>query len=165
MNTPADPIGPIPRWFVAFNGGHELTGEGLRIESRRRHFVDWLSPRGFWHVYAFAYDAAAKRWLVYEVNRGGTAIVALTSDQFDNYVGYIRAGGARVLAVDVRMRPRAWLQIGMWCVVAMRHLLGARSRALRPIGLWRDLKRAGAQEAFVLPAEDAPVPEAPAEVV
>lgn len=147
----ADPVGPIPRWFVAFNGGYELTGEGMRIESRRKHVVDWLSPRGFWHVFAFAYDAAGKRWIIYDVNRGGTAVVALTSDQFDVWLPYMRAGGGRVLAVDLRARPRAWMQLGMWCVVAMRHLLGVRSLALRPVGLWRDLRAAGAEEVFVTP--------------
>lgn len=151
--TDDDAARPIPRWFLFFNGGYELAPDGRRVKAKRRFLVDWLSPRGFWHVFAAAYDVAAERWLIYEVNRGGTAIVALTRDQYEKLVAYQIAIGARVLQVDVRTSLRLWLQVGMWCVVACRHLTGARSRALRPIGLWRDLIREGAVEPFSAPAD------------
>lgn len=137
MNDIAEMLGPIPRWFVMF------TGEG-----KRKHWVDWLSPLGFQHVLAFAYDAGGQRWIVYDVHRIGTVITALPSNQFDIWLPTMLRGGAKVLAVDVRSRPRVWWRFGFACVGAVRHLVGASSRAWRPIGLWRDLRRAGAEECF-----------------
>lgn len=140
MTECADPIAPIPRWFVMFTG-----------ESRRKHLVDWLSPLGFQHVLAFAYDAAGQRWLVYDVNRGGTAITALTSAAFDLWLPVMLHGGAKVLQVEVVQRHRVWFRFGAACVGAVRHLVGASSWALRPIGLYRDLLARGAKPAFEAP--------------
>ncbi len=132
---------PIAKWFVGFLGG----GGDLP----RRYVVDWLSPRGFWHCMAFAYDVGGERWLLYDVNRGGVTILSLPPAQFDQWLTHMRhVSGMRVLQVEVRPAPRFWLQIGLWCTVAVIHLVGAKSAALRPIGLWRDLCRGGAREAF-----------------
>jgi hypothetical protein len=34
-------------------------------------------------------------------------------------------------------------QLGFWCTIAMKHLVGIRSRALRPDRLWQDCIAAG----------------------
>lgn len=142
--TDVDPIGPIPTWFVMF------TGDG-----RRRYLIDWLQPLDCQHVLAFAYDASGERWIIYDVNRGGTAIVAMSSRQFDAWLLDMMAKRARVLKADVQQAPRVWFRFGAACVGAVRHLLGARSWAVRPIGLYRDLRRAGAQLAFEPEADNA----------
>lgn len=136
----ADPfIGPAPCWYVIFSG-----------DEKRQHIVDYLSPLEFLHCAAFFYDARGERWCVYDVNRGGVAINALSSDQFDRWIWYMkRYRRARILKVDWRARTRPPVQLGMWCVVAVRYAIGSRSLALRPIGLWRDLLREGAVEVFV----------------
>lgn len=133
-----DPSFLIPRWYVVFSGA-----------AKREHLVDWLSPKAFLHCFAFAYDGNGERWMIYDVSRKGTSIVALTGVQFNLWITYMRREGARVLEVNTEPAERFWLQVGLWCVVSIRHLVGSRSRALRPIGLWRDLRRAGAKEAFV----------------
>lgn len=136
----------IPRWFVMFNGPAEL-----------RHRVDIFTEPGFRHCMAFAYDAAGERWLIYDVTRIGTAVLALDRDTFDAWLTGQLASGSRVLQVDLpeTVRTRNWLQTGMWCVTAVIHLVGARSGAWRPKALWRDLKRDGAIEVFTNGLESA----------
>lgn len=134
----AGPITPAPRWYVMFNG-----------ETKRKHLIDFISPKAFLHCSAFFYDASGERWLIYDVNRGGVAIVALRSAEFDQWLTYMRSTGARVLSVDWKPTRRSPLQIGMWCVSAVRYAIGSNSLAIRPIGLWRDLLKAGAKEVFV----------------
>lgn len=130
-------VAPAPEWYVMFSG----------IE-KRTNWSDWFSPKAWQHVCAFFYDPRGCRWVVYDVNRGGIAIVALTSAQFDRWVLEAKRLGARTLRVEWKPRDRLPLQFGMWCVVAVRYAIGCRSLALRPIGLWRDLLREGAVEVF-----------------
>ena len=131
-------IGTAPRWYVMFSG-----------EQKHKHLIDWISPKAFLHCCAFFYDPRGERWIVYDVNRGGVALVALTTDEFDVWMTYMRRQGARVLMIDWKQTHRLPLQIGMWCVVAVRYAIGSKSLAIRPIGLWRDLLREGAVEVFV----------------
>jgi hypothetical protein len=50
---------------------------------------------------------------------------------------------------DTIVMPRAPIprrvapQIGFWCTIAMKHLVGIRSRALRPDRFWQDCIAAG----------------------
>ncbi|TXH12884.1 MAG: hypothetical protein E6R03_12155 [Hyphomicrobiaceae bacterium] len=130
---------PAPAYFVMFTG-----------VKRREHMIDWISPLAFQHCFAFFYDPSAERWMLYEVNRGGAGILALKGDEFDRWLTFMRWQGGRVLRIDTPPpRNRPPFQLGMWCVVAVRHMVGIRSRAIRPIGLWRDLLKAGASEVFV----------------
>ncbi len=129
-------IHPAPSWFVMFSGAE-----------KRTHLIDYFSPLAFLHVNAFFYDPNAERWIIYDVNRGGIAIVAMTSAQFDVYVAEMkRTAFPRVLRVDWQPAIRWPIQLGMWCVVAVRYATGAKSLAWRPIGLYRDLRKAGAEE-------------------
>lgn len=118
-------------------------------EDKRTHLIDYISPKAFLHCCAFFFDADSERWCVYDVNRGGVAIVALKPEEFDVWITFMRRRGARVLKASWKPGIRLPLQIGMWCVVAVRYAIGSRSLALRPIGLWRDLLREGAEEVFV----------------
>ncbi len=129
----------VPSWYIMFTGPAE-----------RRFFVDRFTEKGFRHVNAFGFDAAADRWLVYDVTRVGTAVLALPPGSIDGFIAANRASGATILKYDLQSPPpqRSWLQTGMWCVTAIIHLTGIRSSAWRPRALWRDLKRAGAVEAF-----------------
>jgi len=132
-------VGPSPTWFVLFSG-----------EDRRTHLIDYISPKDFLHCCAFFFDPQGERWCVYDVNRGGVAIAAMPPEVFDVWIMRMKQErGGRVLKVDWKSRRRPPIQIGMWCVVAVRYAIGCRSLALRPIGLWRDLLKEGAQEVFV----------------
>lgn len=134
-------IGPSPKWYVMFSG--------LAPDEQRTKIVDWFQPRHCTHVSAFFYDPRGERWVVYDVNRGGIAINALPSDLFDQFIlAMKRFRSARVFEVDWRPIIRPPLQLGMWCVVAVRYAIGSKSLAWRPIGLMRDLQKEGAREVF-----------------
>lgn len=130
----------IPRWYIMFEGPRE-----------RRFLIDVFTGPGFRHCLAFAFDPGGERWLIYDVTRRGTAILALTGAQFPDWLTTMKVRErARVLQYDLpdHAPHRFWLQTGMWCVTAIIHLVGLRSSAWRPAALWRDLIRAGAIEVF-----------------
>lgn len=123
-------------WFAAF------------LPRERSCWWDWLSPRDFRHVHCFGFAAAAGVWLHYSVGRGRTELAALRPEAFDLYIIGLRNEGARILRYEPAGRPGRRLRVGFWCTPAAAHLMGARSSALRPVGLYRDLLRQGAKPAF-----------------
>lgn len=135
----ADPVWVAVQWFVMFQPA-----------DKRRFWSDWLSPLEFQHVCAFTYSTGGERWVIYDVNRGGTALAAVDDAMLSDWITYMRRKGAKVLQIEADLNAaRPPFPIGLWCVTAIRHALGIRSRALRPIGLYRDLRRLGAKDAFV----------------
>lgn len=128
----------IGRWHVGFLG------------AQRTLPVDRLSPVGFLHCLAFAYHADAETWLVYDVCRRRTFVYGIPPEHFVGWLVARKEGDSmRVLAVDiVGEGPALSGASPLYCVSAVKHLVGSRSRALRPIGLWRDLVKAGAVEVF-----------------
>lgn len=123
-------------WFVAFYG-----------KGYRQHWWDWLLPMDRQHVMAFGYSAHAERWLVYDVTTGQTYIRALTPEVFTHWVAALPAH-RKILLIDAgSAAPPKW-RFGFWCVPAVAHLIGVRSRALRPPAFYRDLLRLGATPAF-----------------
>lgn len=130
------PSGFPSAWYVAFFG------------SRREHWWDWLAPRGFQHVLAFAYAAHAERWVVYDVGRHRTVIRTLTTEAFTRWLAGLPRGRTIVHfeAGDAEAEPA--FRAGFWCSTAVAHLVGVRTRALRPAALYRDLLAQGARPAF-----------------
>lgn len=133
------PSGFPSAWYVAFFG------------ATRDHWWDRLSPPGFEHVLAFAYAAHAERWVVYDVGRDRTVIRTLTADAFTRWIAGLPAGRTIVHfeAGDAPAPPAN--RVGFWCSIAVAHLVGVRSRALRPVALYRDLLAQGARPAFPEP--------------
>lgn len=115
-----------------------------------RRWWDVFTRPGFRHVEAFGWDADAGVWLVYSVFNDSTMVDALTADTADAVIGGICAVSSVVLRYDMPATPDggAGLRLGMWCVPAVAHLLGIRSRALAPHQLYRDLLRRGATPAY-----------------
>ena len=133
--TPADPH-TIGAWYVAF------------YNDERRYWWSWMCRDGFRHVSAFAHDAEAGVWLVYDVTTERTHIRALSSPQMDAWVDALPANRRIVrFAPDVPARPPA-VRVGFWCAPAVAHVVGVTSRALRPEALYRDLLAQGARPAF-----------------
>jgi hypothetical protein len=129
-----------PCWFVGF------TDDGSRD-----YLVDRLSPPGFQHCLAFAFEPDSGRWIVYETNRSGCAFLVLDEDQIVVWLTLQKqANKMRVLKVTTdAQKGRFPFSTGMWCVLSVKHLVGSRSRALTPAALWRDLIKEGATEAFI----------------
>lgn len=135
--TEDDPLaGMPPNWFVAF------------YNDDQRYWWSGLCRDGFRHVAAFGYCADQAVWLLYDVAMTRTLIRALTPGQMDAWVERLPAN-RRILAYQPQVEPRApGLRVGFWCTPAVIHLVGARSRALRPEAFYRDLLAQGARPAF-----------------
>ncbi len=128
----------ISRWHVGFLGAN------------RSLWVDRFSPIGFLHCLAFAFHAESGVWLAYDVCRQRTFVYGISPDVFvDWLVARKEQDVMRVLAVATSNDGAALTGLsGLYCVSAVKHLVGSQSRALRPIALWRDLLAAGAVEVF-----------------
>jgi hypothetical protein len=126
----------VTEWFVAFLG-----------RGRGRHWFDWLTCRGFRHCLAFGFDAESGRWVVYDTTLRATTITLLDAVRAGALIAMVTAQHGRIL----RFAPRADARLfrpGLWCVPAVAHLLGIRTCALTPRGLYRCLLRRGAVPAF-----------------
>lgn len=125
-------------WHVAFVG------------TKRDHPYDWMSPLGFLHVFAFGFIASADRWVVYDVGLYGTEILCFpNADQFSAWYARLLEEGATVVKVVSKPCKPLTGRMGLTCVNAVKRLVGARSSALRPIGLFRDLVAQGGKVVFL----------------
>ena len=110
-----------------------------------RWWVRLLAWGRFHHVKAVAYLPRLKAWLFYDVKFNGTRLLlaqedapgtkAFLQDYLDNT--------DTIMMPRVPMPRRITPQLGFWCTIAMKHLVGIRSRALRPDRLWKDCIAAG----------------------
>jgi hypothetical protein len=119
-------------WFVVF---HPMSAT---------RWLNWI-PMRFRHVSAFAYVHAAGAWLIYDVQFWCTRHILLPDNTAAlDFLAQFTEGCA-VLHMKRPGPSRLWFRLGFWCVPAMKHLLGLRSSALLPSGLYRDCRRAGAK--------------------
>ena len=119
-------------WFIVFHPVSATT---------------WLNrlPLRFRHVSAFAYVHAAGCWLLYDVQFWATRHIVLPDNAgaLDFLAGFTE--GCTVLHMKRAGPSHLWFRAGFWCVPAIKHLLGLRSGALLPSGLFRSCLRAGAK--------------------
>lgn len=114
---------PIPEWHVA------------------------IRPiKGMGHVFAFGFDARAGVWVIFDPLRHRTEIALISAWEFDRWVASA-IEGYQVFRLPAQDRAMVIFP-GLWCVGAVKRLVGIRSGALSPAGLRRDLIRAGAQRVF-----------------
>lgn len=99
---------------------------------------------GFKHVSAASWFDLEQRWVYFNPARPGTTILVIRSEEFGPLLAQLQASSRAILRVrseQNRFRtPAAW-----FCVGALKALLGIRSRAFSPYGLYRDLVRRGAE--------------------
>lgn len=109
-----------------------------------KEWLDRLIPGRFKHVSAVGYVAEGDVWLFYDVQFDRTLVRAVLGEAGRDACARQIAGNAvlRVAAGGPCLRP--W-RFGFWCVPAMKHLIGARTGALLPAHLWRDLVAQGAE--------------------
>jgi hypothetical protein len=124
--------GQPKRWVLAFQ------------KSTESRLVRWLACGRYKHVSAFGYVAEVDHWVFFDwrfrtidflVARGAAA------QQLIDY--YTR--DADLLGMEPDRDGGAGLRIGLWCVPAIKQLLGLRCSALRPDALWADCVRQGAE--------------------
>jgi len=122
-----------PNWILLFS------------KKRGRWWVRLLACGRYHHVKAIAYLPAMRAWLFYDVKFNGTRLLLALEDDpgtrgfLHDYLDGCDLVAMPRLPVPKRVAPHA----GFWCTLAMKHLVGIRTGALRPDRLWRDSVAAG----------------------
>ena len=98
------------------------------------------------HVSVFGFDTQAGVYVVMDPHHSWTEIDILRPAAFDVWIATM-ARGNEVYRITQQRRTRIWFP-GLWCVGAVKRVVGLRSGALSPAGLKRDLLRAGARRVF-----------------
>ena len=132
-----DPNIPIDRLWLVFFG----------TDSKPTWWSRWLAP-GFDHVSACAWFADQDRWVYYNPARTGTVVLLYRDSEFGPRFTQMLESSSAVLRVRGTHR-RTSTPFGWWCTGSIKALLGVRSRALRPRGLYRHLLRHGAETVSV----------------
>jgi hypothetical protein len=122
-----------PNWILLFS------------KKRGLWWVRLLACGRYHHVKAIAYLPAMRAWLFYDVKFNGTRLMLAPEDDLGtrvflhDYLDSCDLVAMPRLPIPKRVAPHA----GFWCTLAMKHLVGIRTSALRPDRLWRDSLAAG----------------------
>jgi hypothetical protein len=122
-----------PNWILLFS------------KKPGRWWVRLLAFGRYHHVKAIAYLPVMRAWLFYDVKFNGTRLMLAREDDPDtraflhDYLDSCDLVAMPQLPIPRRVAPQA----GFWCTLAMKHLVGIRTAALRPDRLWRDSIAAG----------------------
>jgi hypothetical protein len=117
-------------WFVVF-----------KRKSKFR-WLNWM-PGRFKHCFAMAYVEERKCWLFVEFAAlSGSAVTLCPDEDADWFLGDASAD-----AVIVKMPARMvkGVGLGLWCVPLTAHVIGLKSCALLPDGLFRDCMANGGE--------------------
>ena len=119
------------RWTVVFHRKSE-------------HLLFRLLAMGrFKHVSAFAWIPELGIWTIYDVGFRRTRLIHLADGQHAHAVIAALAVGNVLVTVDAREDSLPLMRAGLFCTTAIKHLIGARSSALRPDSLYRHLVAQG----------------------
>lgn len=99
---------------------------------------------GYRHVCAASWYAAEERWVYFNPARPGTTVAIFTAEQFAPLLEQLLARSSAVLRAASRYE-RGAAPAAAFCVGEIKALLGIRSWALTPYGLYRDLLARGAE--------------------
>lgn len=125
--VPAIRIAEPTEWFVVFH----------RKSTHR--ILSFLALGPYKHVSAFAYAPGFKAWVIYDVQWRGTSIRIV-----DQAALLELTRGLDILKVS---RTGAHMggssRLGLYCVTAVKHLLGLRCVAATPTQLYRHILRSG----------------------
>jgi hypothetical protein len=133
INLP-DAIEPT-EWYVIFH---------RKVAVR---WLSWLACGEFKHVSAMAYCPGFKAWLVYDTQLRGTRIFLVAHGRDGETIKPFFMAHTRDCAVvkiarsDVSMGLSS--RLGLYCVPAIKHLLGVRCAAVRPDAFYRHILRNG----------------------
>lgn len=113
---------------------------------RRAWWANVLRP-GFRHIVAVSWYAAEERWVYFDPALTGTSIRIFTAEQGPAMIDALLAQSSAVLRVATR-RDRGNAPLFAFCVGQIKALLGLRSWAFTPHGLYRDLRARGAEPVY-----------------
>jgi hypothetical protein len=122
-----------PQFWMVFFGPGERPGKIAR----------WLS-RGWQHVCCASFDPVHGLWIYVNPARDRTYILAMTPDEFNARFGHLLNTSTAILEFPVEA-DRAFSPTWASCVGTVKGIMGIRSWAFTPYGLYRDLVRRGAE--------------------
>ena len=112
-----------------------------------KNWWDRLSPEWCRHVMAWGYVPAAETWVVIDhVESRIIPLVIPDGDVFHGWLAMAYERRPRVLSVPVGDGSPYAGRVGHWCTTTTLRMLGTKSGAWRPIGLFRDLLAQGAED-------------------
>jgi hypothetical protein len=133
-----------PSWTLVF------------CKNRGPWWVRLLACGRYHHVKAIVYLPSMRAWLFYDVKFNLTRLM-LAHEEDPSVSAFLRdyLDNCDTIAMPLLPMPkRAAPQVGFWCTLAMKHLVGIRSSALRPDRLWRDCIAAGGKPYIVASTGD-----------
>lgn len=114
-------------WYVVFN------------RTSANPILSFLACGEFKHVAAFGYLPGVKMWLVYDVQWSGTRVWLANQQAIMEWTR-----GCDILKIAaIRKRMILPGRLGLYCVSAVKHLLGAKCVAVTPSQLYRHILRNG----------------------
>jgi hypothetical protein len=100
----------------------------------------------FKHVSAFAYLQGLRGWVLFDVQFSRLRIVVLPDTPDSRVIlGQVMKGNAVVEMKRAEGGGVRFFRAGFFCTIAIKHLLGIKTNALRPDRLYRDCLRLGGQ--------------------
>lgn len=119
----------------------------LFLKGDRTSWWDFFTEPEWRHVCAYAYVPSMDCWVIYDVAQQGSFISVVDPDWF---MRWCRIRHPRVQAIVempiLKDTPSPRARIGLWCVTAVKHLVGLPTGALRPKALYRDCLRHGGKD-------------------
>jgi hypothetical protein len=134
MGEPINPALAVEpsEWFVVFH----------RKSTNR--VLSFLAFGEFKHVSAFGYYAGFKAWLIYDVQWRGTRLLMIPHSEDGKQIIAGWTDDCEIVKI-ARGEKRSALssRIGLYCVSAIKHLIGLRCVAVTPSDLYRHILRNG----------------------
>jgi len=119
-------------WFLVFHPRSDST------------WRDILTPGWAKHVSAFGYVAGRAVWVLHDSNWSGIQVIVYSHDGMKAAFAAMVAAGCRVVKVARGNTPMEWRsRLGLWCTIAVKHIILCRSIALTPTGLYHHVLRNG----------------------
>lgn len=101
--------------------------------------LSFLAFGEFKHVSAFGYLPGVKMWLVYDVQWSATRTMLMSKQSIIEWTA-----GCEILRIArLGERMSLWSRLGLYCVSAVKHLIGLGCVAATPDQLYRYILRNG----------------------
>lgn len=137
IETDANPVGVIPVWHVVFR------------ESQTRTFWNLFTVPGYRHVAAYGYSADNDVWIVIDPGLTMMAVQVLSQNELTHWVGSHASRTSAILRMKSDVSAHFTSRFGHSCVFAVKQLLGLPSGAFTPQGLFREMRKHGAEDVFL----------------
>lgn len=104
-----------------------------------------LIPGRYKHVSCFGQVPSTRAWVFCDPAIDWMRLSVVADEDADDVFKVWTANDAKIVRINLQRKTGRHWRIGFWCVPAVAHILGVRSRAVRPDGFLRELLRQGGE--------------------